>query len=219
MLFRSAIQYQAGCEYIPSEDDLLEKVARYLADGKIVGWYQGRMEFGPRALGARSILADPRNPDIQRTLNLKIKFREGFRPFAPAVPAEEVSDYFEYGGISPYMMMVKKVRADLCHPLPPEFASGSMAEKLYFVKSSIPAVTHIDLSARIQTVHRATNERFWKLLQAFKKQTGISVLVNTSFNVRDEPIVNTPEDAYRCFTLTAMDYLVMDNYIFSKFSS
>ena len=211
------VKYQAACEYIAQEEDLLEKVAALIAGGKIIGWHQGRMEFGPRALGARSILADPRGPAIQRTLNLKIKFREGFRPFAPVVPAEEVGDYFEYSGISPYMLLVKKVRADLCHPLPPGYADGTLSEKLYFIKSSIPAVTHVDYSARIQTVHRETNERFWKLLQAFKRQTGIAVLVNTSFNVRDEPIVNTPEDAYRCFIHTSMDYLVMDNYIFCKF--
>jgi carbamoyltransferase len=195
----------------------LEKVARLIAEGKVVGWFQGRMEFGPRALGARSILADPRNPDIQRTLNLKIKFREGFRPFAPVVLAEEVGSYFEYEGASPYMMMVKKVKAELCYPFPPGYNEGSVSEKLYFIKSQIPAVTHVDHSARIQTVHQSTHPRLWNLLHAFKRETGISVLVNTSFNVRDEPIVNTPEDAYRCFTLTAMDCLVMDNFLFTKF--
>lgn len=211
-----AAKHQAHYEVAGSEDELLEKAARLIADGKIVGWFQGRMEFGPRALGARSILADARNPDVQRVLNLKIKYREGFRPFAPVVPAEEVGDYFEYGGASPYMMMVKKVKPERCYDLPPGYERLSMQEKLYFIKSELPAVTHVDLSARLQTVHKETNLRFWKLLQAFKLHTGVSVLVNTSFNVRDEPIVNTPEDAYRCFMHTEMDYLIMDNYIFVK---
>lgn len=205
-----------GCELVDNEDELLERTARFIAAGKVVGWFQGRMEFGPRALGARSILADARNPEIQRVLNLKIKFREGFRPFAPVVPEEEVSDYFDHTGASPYMLMVKKVKKELCNDLPADYASWGMQEKLYFVKSKLPAVTHVDLSARIQTVNKETNPRFWRLLQAFKRETGVSVLVNTSFNVKDEPIVLTPEDAYRCFMHTEMDYLVMDNYIFSK---
>ena len=211
-----ATKHEAVPEYIPTEPALLARVARLLAEGKVIGWYQGRMEFGPRALGARSILADPRNPEIQKTLNLKIKFREGFRPFAPVVPVEEVGDYFEHSGISPYMLLVKPVRKELCHDLPAGYAGWGMSEKLYFVKSSLPAITHVNYSARIQTVDRETNPKLWALLHAFKEETGVSVLVNTSFNVRDEPIVNTPEDAYRCFMNTSMDYLVMDNYIFSK---
>jgi carbamoyltransferase len=203
-------------EYIPEEPALLARVARLLAEGKVIGWHQGRMEFGPRALGARSILADPRNPEIQKTLNLKIKFREGFRPFAPVVPVEEVGDYFEHSGISPYMLLVKAVRKELCHDLPAGYAGWGMSEKLYFIKSSLPAITHVNYSARIQTADRESNPKLWALLHAFKEETGVSVLVNTSFNVRDEPIVNTPEDAYRCFMNTSMDYLVMDNYIFSK---
>jgi carbamoyltransferase len=211
-----ADKYQAVYEDIPTEEALLSRVARLLAEGKVIGWYQGRMEFGPRALGARSILADPRNPEIQKTLNLKIKFREGFRPFAPVVPVEEVGDYFEHSGMSPYMLIVKGVRKELCHPLPEEYADWDLSGKLYFIKSSLPAITHVNYSARIQTADRVTNPRLWALLQAFKQETGVSVLVNTSFNVKDEPIVNTPEDAYRCFTHTAMDCLVMDNYLFSK---
>ena len=210
-------KHQAHYEAVVNEDELLERTSRLIAGGKVVGWFQGRMEFGPRALGARSILADARNPEIQKVLNLKIKFREGFRPFAPVVPVEDVSDYFDHTGPSPYMLMVKKVRRELCDELPTDYAKWGMQEKLYLIKSRLPAVTHVDLSARIQTVHRETNPRFWKLLQAFKKETGVSVLVNTSFNVKDEPIVLTPEDAYKCFMNTGMDYLIMDNYIFSKF--
>jgi carbamoyltransferase len=211
-----AVKNKAVYEYIEPESQLLERVARLLAEGKVIGWHQGRMEFGPRALGARSILADPRNPEIQKTLNLKIKFREGFRPFAPVVPVEAVGEYFEHSGTSPYMLLVKAVRKEHCHAFPEGYADWGLSEKLYFIKSSLPAITHVNYSARIQTADRATNPRLWALLYAFKKETGVSVLVNTSFNIRDEPIVNTPEDAYRCFMNTSMDYLVMGNYIFSK---
>jgi len=174
------------------------------------------MEFGPRALGARSIIADARNPEMQKKLNLKIKYREGFRPFAPIVPAEDVNEYFDHKDISPYMLLVKPVKACRRIPYPANFDPKELLDKLYFLRSDIPAITHIDYSARLQTVHRQTNPRLWKLLQEFKKNTGYSVLVNTSFNVRGEPIVNTPEDAYRCFMRTDMDYLVMGNFVFSK---
>lgn len=209
-------KYNASFTHIEEEDVLLEQVARLIAAGNVTGWHQGRMEFGPRALGARSILADARNPDMQKKINLKVKYREGFRPFAPIVLAEEVGDYFEHQDISPYMLLVKPVKKARQIPYPAGFEGKTLLDKLYFRRSDIPAVTHIDHSARIQTVHRATNPRLWKLLQEMKRQTGYAVMVNTSFNVRGEPIVNTPEDAYRCFMRTDMDYLVMGNFIIPK---
>ena len=209
-------KYKPVYEEIASEESLVEKVAALIASGNVIGWHQGRMEFGPRALGARSILADARNADMQKKLNLKIKYREGFRPFAPVVPIEDIKDYFEHDDISPYMLLVKPVKSTRQIPYPPGFSNNNLLDKLYFLRSDIPAITHIDYSARIQTVHRETNERFWKLLQAFKKQTGCAVMVNTSFNVRGEPIVNTPDDSYRCFMRTDMDYLVIGNFIFDK---
>ncbi len=208
--------YKPVFEEVNAEDVLLERVSSLIAAGNVIGWHQGRMEFGPRALGARSILADPRNAEMQKKLNLKIKYREGFRPFAPVVPIEDIGEYFEHNDISPYMLLVKPVKASRQIPYPPGYNNKDLLDKLYFLRSDIPAITHIDYSARIQTVHRETNERFWKLLQAFKKQTGCSVLVNTSFNVRGEPIVNTPDDSYRCFMRTDMDYLVIGNFIFDK---
>lgn len=211
-----ANRYNASFEKISDEKKLLNIVAEHLAQGDIIGWHQGRMEFGPRALGARSILGDARNPEMQKKLNLKIKYRESFRPFAPVVPAEDVSEYFEHTGISPYMLLVKKVRKDRTIPYPDDYSSKDLREKLYYLRSDIPSITHIDFSARLQTVHKETNPRFWNLLNSFKKITGYSVLVNTSFNVRGEPIVNTPEDSYRCFMRTDMDFLVMENYIFDK---
>lgn len=207
-----------GGVYHKAEDGeaLAGETARHLAEGKVVGWFQGRMEFGPRALGARSILADARNPDMQKKLNLSIKYREGFRPFAPAVPAEDAPDYFELEGDSPYMLLVKEVRKDRQIPLPAGYADRGLMEKLYYQRSDLPAITHVDYSARVQTVHRETNPRFWQLLQAFKRLTGCAVVINTSFNVRDEPIVHTPEEAYRCFMRTEMDHLVMGDLIFDK---
>ena len=213
---RVANRYNAPFEQFENEDELLAKLAKLIADGNVIGWHQGRMEFGPRALGARSIIADARNPEMQKKLNLKIKYREGFRPFAPVVPAEDVSEYFEHADISPYMLLVKPVKKNRQVPYPANYTNNNLLDKLYFLRSDLPAITHIDYSARIQTVHKETNERFWKLLQAFKKLTGYSVLVNTSFNVRGEPIVNTPEDSYRCFMRTEMDYLVIGNVLFDK---
>jgi carbamoyltransferase len=209
-------KYNAGAEHINDELQLVQHTARLIAEGNVIGWHQGRMEFGPRALGARSILADSRSGEMQKKLNLKIKFREGFRPFAPIVLSEDVGNYFEYDAHSPYMLLVKQVRKDRQIPYPENFDRKDLLDRLYFLRSDIPAITHIDYSARLQTVHRETNERLWNLLQAFKQLTGYSVLVNTSFNVRGEPIVNTPEDAYRCFMRTDMDYLVIGNYIFDK---
>jgi carbamoyltransferase len=174
------------------------------------------MEFGPRALGARSILADARDVEMQKKVNEKVKFRESFRPFAPVVLIEDVSDYFEHNDASPYMLLVKPVKKNRQIAYPDNFQSQTLLDKLYYQRSDIPAVTHIDYSARIQTVHKETNMRLWKLLQAFKRYTGYSVMINTSFNVRGEPIVNTPEEAYCCFMRTHLDYLVIGDFIFDK---
>jgi carbamoyltransferase len=195
---------------------LVEETARLIADGNVIGWFQGRMEFGPRALGARSILADARNPEMQKKLNLSIKNREGFRPFAPAVLAEEAGHYFEMEGRSPYMLLVKEIKKQRQVPLPADYESWGWMEKLYFMRSDLPAITHVDYSARVQTVDEQSQPRFRQLLQAFHRLTGCAVLINTSFNVRDEPIVNTPEDAFRCFRQTQMDYLVIGDFIFGK---
>ncbi len=174
------------------------------------------MEFGPRALGARSILGDPRNPDMQKTLNLKIKYRESFRPFAPAVLREDVADYFEFDEDSPYMLLVADVKRNRRRSMSAADEQLFGIEKLNLLRSDIPAVTHVDYSARIQTVHEETNPRFRALLSAFKERTGTSVLVNTSFNVRGEPIVCTPEDAFRCFMGTEMETLVVGNCVMRK---
>ncbi len=206
-----------GARYdIVADDDLFLRVATALANEKVVGWFQGRMEFGPRSLGNRSILGDPRSRSMQKLLNLKIKYRESFRPFAPAVLREDVSQYFEIDGDSPYMLMVAPVRAERHRQPTPEEAALSGLDRLNVARSDIPAITHVDHSARIQTVHRDTNPRFHRLLECFKAETGCGVLVNTSFNVRDEPIVCSPRDAYRCFMGSEMDLLVMGNAVLEK---
>lgn len=206
-----------GATHTELEDDaLFEAVGRALADQKVVGWFQGRMEFGPRALGNRSILADAGVAAMQRLLNLKIKYREGFRPFAPAVLREDMAEYFAMDADTPYMLLVAPVREDRLRGLSEDDGRRQGLEKLNVVRSDIPAVTHVDCSARIQTVHADTNARFHRLLQAFKRHTGRAVLVNTSFNVRDEPIVCTPGDAYGCFMATEMDVLVLGNTILFK---
>lgn len=209
-------KYGAVAEKYDDFSLLCKDIARYISESSIVGWFQGRMEWGPRALGNRSILADPRNPETQKRLNLKIKYREGFRPFAPSVLAEDVKDYFDINTISPYMLMVAPVKESLKAPEPSGYSELPLYERLYHIRSCIPAVTHVDYSARIQTVHRDTNEKYWRLISEFKKLTGVGLLVNTSFNVRGEPIVCTPEDAYRCFMRTQMDILVIENLIFFK---
>ena len=196
--------------------ELTEKVAHELKNGKVVGWFQGRMEFGPRALGNRSILGDASNVEMQRKLNLKIKFRESFRPFAPSVPEQDVSKYFELDVPSPYMLLMANVQSSYRKPLDAHYNALPWREKLMVQRSGLPAVTHVDLSARIQTVTKQGNERYWELLKKFEEQTGRSVLVNTSFNVRGEPIVCTPEEAYLCFMKTEMDLLVMGNMVFEK---
>lgn len=199
-----------------SANQLTEACADELASGHALGWFQGRMEFGPRALGARSILGDARSPSMQRTLNLKVKFRESFRPFAPAVTREAVADWFDLDEESPYMLLVAKVREDRCIPMPEAARDLFGIDKLNIPRSEIPAVTHIDYSARVQTVSGETNPRFHALLKAFERRTGCPVLVNTSFNVRGEPIVCTPEDAYRCFMGTDIETLVIGSFLLRK---
>lgn len=213
-VLRMIRKYSATFEKFDDVEELVKTVAAKISTGSVVGWMQGRMEWGPRALGNRSILGDPRNPDMQKKLNLKIKYREGFRPFAPSVLEEDVSDYFETTHISPYMLFTAPVLRARRKPLVEK--SKDLFEKLYSLRSDIPSITHLDYSARIQTVSRETNERYWRLINAFKKETGYGVLVNTSFNVRNEPIVCTPEDAYRCFMNTEMDYLVIGDFLFDK---
>lgn len=207
---------KAVARYIGNEQELFSITAGHLANGMVVGWFQGRMEFGPRALGNRSILGDARNEAMQKKINLKIKFRESFRPFAPAVPHEKVADYFELETDSPYMLLVASVRQDLRAEVPAGYQHIPMMDRLYHKRSSLPAVTHVDFSARIQSVHRETNQRFYDLLQEFGAQTGSYVLVNTSFNVRGEPIVCTPDEAYSCFMQSEMDVLVVGDYVFEK---
>ena len=209
-------RYNAVYKYYENFEELAAKTATNLADGNVVGWFQGRMEFGPRALGGRSILGDARNEEMQKKLNLKIKYREGFRPFAPSVLAEDAAEYFELEGNSPYMLLVHNVQEKRRKTLPENYRALPLMEKLYYLRSDLPSITHIDFSARIQTVHQETNPRYWTLINEFKKQTGYGLVVNTSFNVRGEPIVCTPEDAYKCLMRTEMDFLVVGNFIFDK---
>jgi len=195
---------------------LTEEISSKLAEGNVVGWFQGRMEFGPRALGNRSILGDSRNPDMQKKLNLKIKYREGFRPFAPSVLAEKSKDYFDLKEDSPYMLIVAPVKDSRRKKIPENYYEMSLWERLYCERSDLQSITHLDFSARIQTVHEQTNQRYYSLIKSFEKQTGYGLLVNTSFNVRGEPIVCTPYDAYRCFMSTEMDYLVIGDFVYVK---
>ena len=199
-----------------SEENLINIVAKELNNEKTVGWFQGRMEFGPRALGSRSIIADPRSDKMQKELNLKIKFRESFRPFAPSVLREDLKDWFEIDCDSPYMLLVSNVKKDVQIPMSEKSKKLFGIEKLNIKRSSIPAVTHVDYSSRIQTVHKDTNPKYHKLLSQFKINTGCPILVNTSFNVRGEPIVCTIEDAFRCFMGTNLDILVCENFILYK---
>ena len=215
-IIAAAKKYKAVYREVDNLDTLTRETAQLLGEGKVVGWFRGRMEFGPRALGARSILADPRRSDMQKKLNLKIKYREGFRPFAPAILAEDAAAWFDLNDISPYMLLVKQISPARRRPLPEGYEHYSLTDKLYVERSDLPAITHVDFSARIQTVHKETNAAFWQLLQVFKELWGCPALINTSFNVRGEPIVNTPAEAYRCFMQTGMDYLVIENFIFNK---
>jgi carbamoyltransferase len=218
-LWRTGAPYR----HCPDEGDLLAHTADALAEGRVVGWFQGRMEFGPRALGARSILGDPRDPRMQAALNRKVKFRESFRPFAPAVLAEHAHEWFglEEGQESPYMLLVAPVRDEHRVDIPPSLretmrSDPDLCRRVNVVRSTISAVTHVDYSARVQTVDEGRNPRFYRLLRAFHERTGCPVLVNTSFNVRGEPIVCTPEDAYRCFRATDMDLLVLGDFIVDR---
>ncbi|HEY5067000.1 MAG TPA: carbamoyltransferase, partial [Xanthobacteraceae bacterium] len=207
----------AGARFtVLSETDMIDRTAKALSEQKAVGWFQGRMEFGPRSLGARSILGDPRSSAMQKTLNLKVKYRESFRPFAPAVLREDLGEWFDLASDSPYMLIVADVKEDKRRRMSPDEAALFGIDKLNVSRSQIPAVTHVDYSARIQTVHRDTNPLFHALLSRFKARTGCPVLVNTSFNVRGEPIVCTPEDAFRCFMGNELDMLVVGNCVLDK---
>lgn len=209
-------KYKANYEYVESFEELSDVVARLISEGNVIGWFQGRSEFGPRALGNRSILADPRNPKMQKKLNLKIKYREGFRPFAPSVLEEDYSEFFEGETLSPYMLMVKKIQEKIKLNVSQGYWKLNYWEKLYTNRSKLQSITHVDFSARIQTVSKKTNLKYWKLINEFKKITNVGVLVNTSFNVRGEPIVNSPEDAFKCFMNTEMDVLVIENFLYLK---
>ncbi|MCR4291192.1 MAG: hypothetical protein NUV86_13135, partial [Candidatus Scalindua sp.] len=197
-------------------EELYDEVSRRLEEGEIIGWFQGKMEFGPRALGARSIIGDARNLEMQKKMNLKIKYRESFRPFAPSVLLEHVSEWFEHDKESPYMLIVAFVKEEKRIPMTDEQKGLFGIDRLNVPRSSIPAITHVDYSARIQTVDGKHNQRYYKLLKKFYENTGCPVIVNTSFNVRGEPIVRTPEDAYRCFMRTEMDTLVLEDYVLLK---
>ncbi len=212
----SFIQEQGAVAHRMEDDDLPKRVAAVLAEGKVVGWFQGRMEFGPRALGGRSILGDPRSEETQSVMNLKIKFRESFRPFAPSVLREYVHEFFELDADSPYMLQVAPVKEERQIAMSNSEQQLFGIEKLNVSRSDMPAITHVDYSARVQTVCRQDNPRYYDLIKAFQDITGYPVVVNTSFNVRGEPIVCTPEDAYRCFMRTKMDYLVLGNYVLDK---
>ena len=206
-----------GLSYIKlNDDELPEKIADLISQEKVIGWFQGRMEFGPRALGSRTIIGDARSPKTQKTINLKIKYRESFRPFAPSIREEDISDYFEIDRPSPYMLLVANVKKDKQLPMTVEEESYFGLKKLNIPRSEIPAVTHVDYSARIQSVSKKTNKRYHEMLTVFKEKYGCPVVVNTSFNVRGEPIVCTPNDAYRCFMRTEMDYLLLNNYLLIK---
>jgi carbamoyltransferase len=199
-----------------SFDSVTETTAEHIKNAKVIGWYQGRMEFGPRSLGNRSILGDPTNTEMQKKINLKIKYRESFRPFAPSVLAEDSQEYFDVKDDSPYMLIVAPVKESRRAKVPDNYWSLPMRDRLYTMRSDVQSITHVDFSARVQSVHPETNDKYHQLISKFKEKTGVGMLINTSFNVRGEPIVCTPEDAYRCFMRTEMDILVLGNCIFEK---
>src|SRR5260221_9294244 len=213
---RTINAYEATHQYFDDFNECSSFVSKRIAEGKVIGWFQGRMEFGPRALGNRSILADPRNPEMQKRINLKIKAREEFRPFAPSVLIDDLSHYYKTVMPSPYMLLTAMLKDILRKQGPENEFSEDLSTRLSHPRSDLPAVTHVDYSSRIQTVSRDANPRFWQLINDFKKITGHGILINTSFNRRGEPIVCTPEDAWRCFMRTEMDYLVVGNYVFDK---
>lgn len=215
-IYKAISKYRASYKYFTDFDELCDQAASLINKGKVAGWFQGKMEFGPRALGNRSILGDARNKEMQKKMNLQIKYRESFRPFAPAILAEHTEEYFNTREASPYMLVVSPVCESIREPLPGNYHSLDITSKLYHERSTIPAVTHVDFSARVQTVHEDTNPEFHRLLSRFYELTGCPVLINTSFNVRGEPIVCKPEDALICFMRTDMDFLVMGNYLLQK---
>ena len=209
-------KYKAKYDHYSDFEDLTNDVAKLINKGNVIGWFQGRMEFGPRALGNRSIIADPRNLEMQKKLNLKIKYREGFRPFAPSILKEKISDFFELDVESPYMLLVSKIKEKLKYKVPNDYYDLELWDRLYCKRSFLQAITHVDFSARIQSVDKTSNFKYWSIINSFYKLTNIPILVNTSFNVRGEPIVCTPDDAYRCFMRTEMDYLVINNFLLRK---
>ena len=206
-----------GANYkVLNYENLIDQTSDYLSEEKAIGWFQGRMEFGPRALGGRSILGDPRSDKMQKNLNLKVKYRESFRPFAPSVLREDLSNWFNINVDSPYMLLVADVSLDKKIEMNEEQKKLFGIDKLNIKRSEIPAVTHVDYSARVQTVTKSTNQRYYDLISKFKEKTGCPVIINTSFNVRGEPIVNSPTDAFNCFMGTELDYLVIGNCILEK---
>lgn len=209
-------KYKASYKKWDTFPKLAQKAAELIDQGNVIGWFQGKMEFGPRALGNRSILGDASNEEMQKKLNLKIKYRESFRPFAPSVLQEDMKDFFDLKTESPYMLLVAQVKKERRANIPGNYYQMALLERLYTRRSDVPAVTHIDFSARVQSVDKQTNPRYWELLKAFKDRRGYGLLVNTSFNVRGEPIVCTPEDAYRCFMRTEMDYLILGDFLLKK---
>ena len=213
---KTARRYKAKYQRHEDLESLTGQTAKLLSQGQVVGWFQGKMEFGPRALGNRSILGDARSEEMQRKLNLKIKYRESFRPFAPSALAEDRDEYFKLASPSPYMLLVADIADHRKTEVPADYFDKPMMDRLYVKRSDLPAITHVDFSARVQTVTKETNPRYHALISKFKAETGYGLVVNTSFNVRGEPIVCTPDDAYRCFMRTEMDYLVLGNYLFTK---
>ncbi|MDP9042124.1 MAG: carbamoyltransferase [Bacteroidota bacterium] len=215
-ILRCIRQHDAVFNHFQDFNQLTGFISKKISEGKVVGWFQDRMEFGPRALGNRSIIGDPRNPQMQKIMNLKIKFREAFRPFAPAVLAEDLSEYFDSAVSSPYMLFVYKLRNKWVYPSLENEYESDMLERLYHERSAFPAITHMDYTSRVQTVNKHDHPKFWTLINAFKNITGCGMVINTSFNVRGEPIVCTPRDAFAGFMKTGMDFLVMGNYVFDK---
>jgi carbamoyltransferase len=215
-MMRYLRKYEPSREYFQNFGELSTTVSKKIAEGNVIGWFQDRMEFGPRALGNRSILGDPRIPEMQKIINLKIKFREGFRPFAPAVLLEDAHRYFVPNIPSPYMLFIAHLKEELRKKEPEHYDNLNLLDRLNHIRSDFPSVTHVDYSSRIQTVSKESNPKFWTLINDFKKISGFGMLINTSFNIRGEPMVCTPEDAYLGFMNTEMDYLVIGNYLFDK---
>ena len=209
-------KFDANYSYYDDFQKLTKNVASLIDKGNVIGWFQGRMEYGPRALGNRSIIGDARNPEMQKKMNLKIKYREGFRPFAPSVLEEDIGEYFELDRPSPYMLLVVPIKESRRLPRSNNYDSLKLLDRLYQLGSDVPAITHVDYSGRLQSVSKHTNPKYWQIINEFKKLTGYGIIVNTSFNVRGEPIVCSPEDGYRCFMRTEMDYLVLGNYLLKK---